>query len=107
IFECSIMETNDENVSDFSKAPEMEYSAVYLESIMQNMLSNALKYHSPKRTPIIRFETLKSNDGIMLEITDNGLGIDLKRHGSKIFGLNKVFHDHPEAKGIGLFMTKA
>jgi signal transduction histidine kinase len=32
--------------SDFSKAPGLEYSAVYLESIIQNLLSNALKYIS-------------------------------------------------------------
>ncbi|GAL80059.1 phosphate regulon sensor protein PhoR [Algibacter lectus] len=37
---------------------------------------------------------------------DNGLGIDLEKHGHKLFGLNKVFHRHPEAKGVGLFMVK-
>jgi signal transduction histidine kinase len=30
--------------SDFSKVPAIEYSAVYLESILLNLLSNALKY---------------------------------------------------------------
>ncbi|MGY8915134.1 MAG: ATP-binding protein, partial [Flavobacteriales bacterium] len=37
---------------------------------------------------------------------DNGLGIDLKKHGKKIFGMYKTFHKHKEAKGIGLFITK-
>ena len=43
----------------------------------------------------------------MLEFRDNGLGIDLEQHGHKLFGLNKVFHRHPDAKGVGLFLTKS
>ncbi len=107
IFERKIAETKAEIITDFSKAPEIEYPPVYLESIMQNLLSNALKYSAPDCTPIIRFETNNINNEIQLEISDNGLGIDLVKYGSQIFGLNKVFHSHPEAKGVGLFITKA
>jgi signal transduction histidine kinase len=107
IFERKIAETKAEIITDFSKAPEIEYSPVYLESIMQNLLSNALKYSSPERTPVIRFTTSIVNDSIQLEISDNGLGIDLIKYGSQLFGLNKVFHSHPESKGVGLFITKA
>jgi signal transduction histidine kinase len=106
-FEGKIMEAKAEIIADFSKAPEVKFSVVYLESIMQNLLSNALKYSSPKRIPVIRFETKAEENGLELLVSDNGLGIDMERYGSKIFGLNKVFHKHPEAKGIGLFMTKA
>jgi signal transduction histidine kinase len=37
--------------SDFLKMPAIEYSAVYLESILLNLLSNALKYSSPYELP--------------------------------------------------------
>lgn len=107
IFERKITETKAEIITDFSKAPEIEYSPVYLESIMQNLLSNALKYSAPDRTPVIRFTTSIVNNSIQLEVSDNGLGIDLIKYGSQVFGLNKVFHSHPEAKGVGLFITKA
>lgn len=107
IFERKIAETKAEIITDFSKAPEIEYSPVYLKSIMQNLLSNALKYSSPERTPIIRFTTSIVNDSIQLEVRDNGLGIDLIKYGSQLFGLNKIFHSHPESKGVGLFITKA
>jgi signal transduction histidine kinase len=43
---------------------------------------------------------------VELEITDNGLGIDLKRKGKEVFGLYKRFHYHVEGKGMGLFMVK-
>lgn len=107
IFERKITETKAQIITDFSKAPEIEYSPVYLESIMQNLLSNALRYSSPERTPVIRFVTSIVNDSIQLEVSDNGLGIDLIKYGSQVFGLNKVFHSHPESKGVGLFITKA
>jgi signal transduction histidine kinase len=42
-----IIKSDAQVTSDFSKAPDLEYSAVYLESIIQNLLSNALKYSSP------------------------------------------------------------
>jgi sensor histidine kinase regulating citrate/malate metabolism len=34
------------------------------------------------------------------------MGINLEKHGAKLFGLNKTFHEHPDAKGTGLFITK-
>ena len=92
--------------ADFSKATEINYLSTYLESIMQNLLSNALKYRDVERIPVIHFETDRINDSIELRVSDNGLGIDLAKNGSQIFGLHKTFHKHPEAKGIGLFLTK-
>lgn len=93
--------------ADFSKVPHLKYSSTYLESIMQNLLSNALKYSDVERTPLIHFETKIVNNNIELTVSDNGLGIDLFKNKSHIFGLHKTFHKHPEAKGIGLFLTKA
>ncbi|NNG11132.1 MAG: HAMP domain-containing histidine kinase, partial [Arenibacter sp.] len=59
------------------------------------------------RTPEICIESAVNDEGkAVLTFKDNGLGIDLERHGHKLFGLNKVFHRHPDAKGVGLFLTK-
>ncbi|WP_457832286.1 ATP-binding protein, partial [Staphylococcus aureus] len=69
-------------------------------------MSNAIKYRSPKRDPVIYIETKYDHEDVVMTIRDNGLGIDLKKHGSKVFGFNKTFHRHPEARGIGLFLTK-
>jgi sensor histidine kinase regulating citrate/malate metabolism len=41
-----------------------------------------------------------------LEIADNGIGIDLDRHGSELFGMYKTFNQNKDARGIGLFITK-
>ena len=91
---------------DFSEAPIVHYPKIYLESIFHNLVSNALKYADPNRPSVISIKSQKIDNSIYLSITDNGLGIDLTKYGSKIFGMNKVFHHHPDAKGVGLFMTK-
>ncbi|RYG42812.1 MAG: hypothetical protein EOO01_22380, partial [Chitinophagaceae bacterium] len=92
---------------DFSAAPVVSFSKVYLESILQNLISNAMKYKSPDRLPVISIRSEMVGGHVLLHIKDNGLGIDLPRHGHKIFGLYQMFHKHPEAKGIGLFLTKS
>jgi len=43
---------------------------------------------------------------VRMNITDNGIGIDLKKNGDKLFGLYKTFHNNIDAKGVGLFLTK-
>ncbi len=101
-----ISETNATIISDFSKTPTIEYHKAYLESIFINLLTNALRYRSPKRAPEINVYTELVNGKIKMTIEDNGLGIDLARHGHKLFGLYKTFHRHADAKGVGLYLTK-
>ena len=91
---------------DFNQAPTIEYSKPYLESIFQNLLTNAIKYKSAKRKPLIYFRSSLTDNGLELQVTDNGQGIDMERFGDKLFGLHKTFHDHQEARGVGLFLIK-
>ena len=107
ILTAQIMDSGAEIISNFSKASKIEYNEVYLESIFLNLVSNAIKYKSPLRPPVIHIESWVEDGKTKLKVADNGLGIDLKKNGKKLFGLNKVFHRHPEAKGVGLFLTKA
>ncbi len=101
-----IIKTNAIITSDFSKIPKIEYHKTYLESIFLNLVTNALKYRSPNRNPELHIKTEYVGDKIKLTFQDNGLGIDLKKNGHKLFGLYKTFHRHPEAKGVGLYLTK-
>jgi light-regulated signal transduction histidine kinase (bacteriophytochrome) len=92
--------------SDFSKAATVVFNDIYLDSIFLNLISNAIKYKSENRAPEIYLESKIEDCKTVLSISDNGLGINMERYGHKLFGLNKVFHSHPEARGIGLYMTK-
>lgn len=80
----------------------------YLESIFLNLMSNALKFHSPERPLVITITSESiSNERTEIKFSDNGIGIDLKRHNEKVFGLYQRFHEGIEGKGIGLFLIKS
>jgi len=91
---------------DFNSASQIDYPKAYLESIFQNLISNAIKYRSPERKPQIHIATRYVNSRVELRVKDNGLGIDLEKFGARLFGLHKTFHDNKEARGVGLFLTK-
>lgn len=101
-----IKRENAEIIAEFDKLNEINYISEYLESILLNLITNAIKYKFKGRKPIIFIQTYKDNGESFLEISDNGMGIDLDEHGDKMFGMYKTFHRHPEANGIGLFITK-
>ena len=42
----------------------------------------------------------------VLQISDNGVGINLVKNADKIFRMYKTFSNNPESKGIGLSITK-
>jgi light-regulated signal transduction histidine kinase (bacteriophytochrome) len=86
---------------------QINFPGIYLESIILNLISNAIKYRRPEVDPLITLRTYKNSSGnTVLECEDNGLGIDLNLHGHKIFGLYKTFHGNKGAHGIGLFLVK-
>ncbi|SNR29308.1 PAS domain S-box-containing protein [Maribacter sedimenticola] len=107
ILAAEIIQTNAIIKCNFTDVPKIVYNKIYLESIFLNLIGNAIKYKSKDRVPEIEIESKETNGKVHLSFKDNGIGIDLKQHGDKLFGLNKVFHRHPDAKGIGLFLTKA
>jgi signal transduction histidine kinase len=78
----------------------------YIDSILLNFLSNAIKYRSTIYPPTIKLSLLNEENQLVLCIADNGIGIDLKQNGDKLFGMYKTFHGNEDARGIGLFITK-
>lgn len=78
----------------------------YLDSILLNLISNAIKYRSPHRPTLIRLQARQEANAVVLTVQDNGLGIDLVKNRAKLFGMYKTFHDNEDARGVGLFITK-
>lgn len=78
----------------------------YMDSIILNFLTNAIKYRHPSRTPEIELSASVQDSQYVIKVKDNGRGIDLKKHGADLFGMYKTFHGNADAQGIGLFITK-
>ncbi|MEW7277194.1 PAS domain-containing protein [Aquimarina sp. 2201CG1-2-11] len=79
----------------------------YLDSIILNFITNGIKYRSNDRDSYVTLSAARNNEHIVLSIKDNGLGIDLKKHRFKLFGMYKTFHSNvSNSRGIGLFIAK-
>lgn len=91
--------------TDFSEVDAIQYNRIHIESLFLNMITNAIRYRSPERAPIIKIKSHRSKGYVIVEFSDNGLGMDLKRYGDRLFGLYQRFHGNKEGKGLGLYMT--
>ncbi len=97
---------NFEIITDFSAVEEINSVNIYWESILYNLISNAIKYRHPERISKIYIQTDVKEDSFIVRVKDNGIGIDLAQHREKLFGLYKRFHQHVEGKGLGLHLVK-
>jgi ligand-binding sensor domain-containing protein/signal transduction histidine kinase len=91
---------------DFSAVGSIRTVKPYLESILYNLISNAIKYRHPDRQPVIQIKTESKESEVCLTVTDNGLGVDVSLYRDKLFTLYSRFHDHVEGKGMGLYLVK-
>lgn len=101
----SILDNNDAIIHADFKAEAVLFNKSYLESIFLNLITNSIRYAHPGRTIHINIESKMEHDGIKLVYTDNGLGMDMEKVRGQIFGLYKRFHNHPESKGVGLYLV--
>lgn len=78
-----------------------------LASILENLISNALKFTDPAQ-PLCRVQVAsRSVDGwCEIAVGDNGIGIPVDHHG-EVFDMFKRFSpDHPEGSGLGLALVR-
>ena len=104
--EAKILNKNAHVNVSVSEDITVNFNRAYLESVLLNLISNALRYCDPLRTPLIEINGETNTTGYVLRIKDNGVGIDLVKNGEKLFGLNQTFYGNSDARGFGLFITK-
>lgn len=92
--------------TDFGALPELSYVRSTLRTILLNLLANALKYCPPSRVPQVWLRTTWAAGQPVLEVQDNGLGINLEHHGTELFQLFRRFHPQSApGTGVGLFLV--
>lgn len=92
--------------TDFSAQPQIKTVRPLMDSILMNLISNAIKYRHPDRPPVIRLRSERRDGELCLSVSDNGLGMDLDTYGDKLFTLYGRFHSHVDGKGLGLYLVK-
>lgn len=75
-------------------------------TILENLISNAVKYHKKNQTDsYIKIIGKSNNKKLQLSIVDNGIGIDSAHH-NKIFDMFFRLSGKTEGSGIGLYIVK-
>lgn len=77
----------------------------YLYSIFFNLIGNAIKYKSALH-PEISIKITPDNGTLVIVVSDNGIGIDIKKYADDLFKPYKRFNANVEGKGLGLFLVK-
>jgi two-component system CheB/CheR fusion protein len=95
----------DAKVTTDFKVKDVRFSKKNLRSILLNLTTNAIKFHSPDRLPEISIATKKTDGFVMLTVTDNGMGIKKERL-DFVFKMYKRISDDIEGQGVGLYLVK-
>ncbi|TGE09498.1 hybrid sensor histidine kinase/response regulator [Hymenobacter fodinae] len=101
-----LQEAKAEVKTDFTTLPEVEFVRSSLRTVLLNLIANAVKYRHPARPALVQLRSHRSGSHAVLEVQDNGLGLDLERHGAELFQLFRRFHPSAgEGTGVGLFLV--
>lgn len=92
---------------DFSKCGNIGSIRTYLNSVFYNLISNSIKYAKAGQVARLDIWSEIQNKQVILHFKDYGIGINMEKYGSQLFGLYKRFNNNSEGNGIGLYMVKA
>ncbi|WP_285649993.1 PAS domain S-box protein [Allomuricauda sp. NBRC 101325] len=104
---AALIHENQVHVSvDVPQEHQVKAVIAYAESIILNLVTNAIKYRDPAKAAVVSITSTMEGEFVVMKVSDNGLGIDMDKYGEKLFGMYKTFHRNKDARGIGLFITK-
>lgn len=87
--------------------PRVHGDDIQLMLLVQNILSNAIKFRKPDEVPRIRVEAAQHDGMAEIRISDNGIGIDPSR-ADEIFMIFRRLHKSSQysGRGIGLAICR-
>ena len=82
--------------------PVIEADALQMRQLIQNLLSNALKYRRKEVPPVVQLScTLTGGNDCTITVTDNGIGFN-EQYAEKIFRMFERLHGRAEYEGAGI-----
>ncbi|MEP2773842.1 MAG: PAS domain-containing sensor histidine kinase [Fulvivirga sp.] len=91
---------------DFDPELELVVDKGRLETVLKNLLVNAVKYHNlTQDDPYIRISVAQHGSDAEIFVEDNGTGI-LEEHKANIFDMFYRATDNAEGSGLGLYIAR-
>lgn len=72
-----------------------------LRQVLFNLISNAVKYSSKKKNPIVEISSEEKKNEIIFSVKDNGAGFDMQ-YADKLYGVFQRLHSQDEFEGTGV-----
>ncbi len=85
--------------------PTITGDETQLRQLFQNLVQNAITYRADSRDPTIQIGAVPSEQGWLIAVTDNGIGVDVDQH-QRIFELFRRGHPGYGGVGIGLALCQ-
>jgi signal transduction histidine kinase len=85
--------------------PVVHVDRVRMVQVMQNLITNSIKFMGEQRAPCIEIGAIKFVDDTAFFVKDNGIGIDPQHQGG-IFELFNKLDPTSDGSGIGLALVK-
>jgi signal transduction histidine kinase len=84
--------------------PEIKTDAIKMVQLLQNLISNALKYVDKKKIPEIKIGVKKDKESWLFSVKDNGIGVD-EQYFEEIFLPFKRLHSKSQYSGTGVGLS--
>lgn len=85
----------------------IRYVPGFFRSILNNLLTNAIKYRASQREPEIHLQCYRQGEYVVLSLQDNGIGINLDKEKNALFKPFRRFTTQANGTGIGLYLIKS
>lgn len=91
---------------NFNGSKSIRTNEKQINSILYQLISNAIKFRSEKRTPEVCVQFKENGAYHSFVVKDNGVGIHMNKYADKIFYPYQQFHNQSSGKGLGLYLVK-
>lgn len=104
--ELCMIKTDRNIVYKQGKLPQISGDATLLHLVVQNILSNAIKFTRERTTSHISVKAVREGDNIVYEVSDDGIGFDQKQS-EEVFSVFRKLHSDVEYEGDGIGLASA
>ena len=101
-----IKATNPELIINYEPPIRVFTNRNIINDIIKQLLTNAFKFKNPEERAKVELTCKIDSDQLVVQIKDNGLGIDLMKYGHKLFQMYQRLHLDIPGRGIGLYIAK-
>ncbi|MGE5450843.1 MAG: sensor histidine kinase [Acidobacteriota bacterium] len=86
---------------EIAEGMTVEADTVLVRRVLENLISNALKYSAKVAQPLIEIGVMPATNPAVFYVRDNGAGFDMQR-ADKLFGLFQRMHSAKDFPGTGV-----